>query len=165
MPTRGNSSAFGDPCSQTAADEMLCRMGRILKMLVLPTLAVVVGLVAGFALGQRQGLGMGMGFIEAETTGSLTMHVEMASSVRVGDTDRALMLLDTLIDSAAVSLHAQPGTPRSLRSLSQVKTYRSVIPSVGPYATALRDALESVSESAPESQASGLGRLVAQSRR
>jgi hypothetical protein len=138
-------------------------MRRTLKMLVVPTLALVVGLVAGFALGQRQGLGMGLGFLESEVTYSLSMHVEAASRVRVGDTERALELLDSMIDATVLSQHQQPAPHRALRSMSDAKVYRRVIPSSGPNAAAVRAALEHIAE--PDRTASGLATLVRQSGR
>lgn len=146
-------------------------MNRTVKMLAVSTLTLGVGLAAGFALGQRQGLGMGLGFLQSEVTFSLATHVEAASCVRVGDTDRALALLDGLIDSAVVNVRAQPGPLQSARSMSQAKVYRSVVPATGPNAAGVRGALESVPDpdgrpySAAEHQTSGLGRLVARSGR
>lgn len=140
-------------------------MGRTLKMLAVPTLALVVGLVAGSALGQRQGLGMGLGFLEAETGYSLGMHVEAASCIRVGDTDCALKLLDATIDAAVLNLGAQPEQDPVRRQMSHAKVYRRVIPAQGPTAAAVQAALADVPEpeTAGERQTSGLGRLIARS--
>lgn len=140
-------------------------MGRTLKMLVVPALALVVGLVAGAALGQRQGFGMGMGFLEAETGYSLGMHVEAASCIRVGDTDCALTLLDATIDAAVLNLDAQPEQDRVRRPMSQAKVYRRVVPAQGPTAAAVQAALADVlePETNPERQTSGLERLIARS--
>lgn len=107
-------------------------MKSTLKMFAVPTLTLVVGLVAGAALGQRQGFGMGMRFLEQEISGSLSMHVEAASSIRVGDPDRALALLDTMIDGALLSVHAQSTQPAVERTVAQAKSYRSVVPRRGP---------------------------------
>ena len=144
-------------------------MDRTLKVLAVPALALGIGLVAGFALGQRQGMGMGLRFLEQEASGSLAMHVEAASCVRVADAACALELLDTMIDSAVLSLHARPGQPPTERAMGQAKVYRRVVPAAGPNAPSVRAALDDVpepdrpSDSAPEQQTSGLGRLVARS--
>lgn len=138
-------------------------MRRTLKMLAVPTLTLVIGLVAGFALGQRQGFGMGMSFLESEVSYSLAMHVEAASRVRVGETDRALELLDSMIDATVLNQHQQPAPRRALRSMSDAKVYRRVIPSSSPNEAAVRAALEHIAE--PERTASGLARLVRQAGR
>lgn len=141
-------------------------MGRTLKKIAVPAVALVVGLVAGGALGQNQGFGMGMGFLEAETTFTLGMHVEAASCIRVGDTDCALRLLDDTIDAAVVNFHAQPERDKFQTTMSRAKIYRAVIPAQGPRAAAVNEALKDVPEPAtPGRQTSGLGRLVAQSGR
>jgi hypothetical protein len=103
-------------------------------------LGLALGLIGGFAVGHRQGFDMGMGYLEKEVGGSLSMHVEAASCVRVGDTERGLKLLDTMIDAAVMSLAAQPGPLRAKSQMSQAKLYRSVIPA-DPY---VRTALENV---------------------
>lgn len=118
-----------------------------LKMLAVHALTLAVGLVAGAALGQRQGYGMGMKFLEQEVSGALAMHVEAASSVRIGDTDRALALLDTLIDGAVLSVHAQSTQPTVQRAIAEAKAYRGAVPPQRPRATTT----------------SSLGKLLAQS--
>jgi hypothetical protein len=135
-------------------------MGRTVKMLAVLAVTLGIGLAAGFALGQRQMLGLTTQMMERETTSLLSMHVEMASAVRVGDTDRALTLLDALIDSAVVNLHALPVPQRESRSMREAKLYHSVIPPQGPNATAVRVALETVSAPDSTPQASGLARLL-----
>lgn len=140
-------------------------------MLAVPVLTLGLGLVVGFSLGQRQGLGMGTAFLKSEVSGVLAMHVEAASCVRVGDTERALQLLDSTIDSAVINIHAQPEPRVEPPSMSLAKVYRSVIPASGPNAAYVRAALQNVPEpagppySAPERQGFGLGKLVARSAR
>ncbi len=136
-------------------------MNRTLKALAVPTLTLVVGLVAGAALGQRQGFGMGMGFLEAEEAFSLGMHVEVASCIRVGDTARALELLDTMIDSAVVDQHARPEPHRALTTLADARLYRRAVPAHGPNAAAVNVALANVPE--PERPSPRLAKLVTQS--
>lgn len=136
-------------------------MGRMMKMLAVPTLMLAVGLVAGFALGQRQGFGMGKTFLESEVNGTLGLHVEAASSIRVGDTDRALQLLDSVIDSAVVNVYAQPERQRAMSSMSQAKVYRRAIPAHGPNAAGVSVALATVPE--PEQPTPRLAKLVVQS--
>ena len=136
-------------------------MGRTMKMLAVPVLTLAVGLVAGFALGQRQGWGMGKTFLESEVTGTLAAHVEAASAIRIGDTEHALALLDSVIDSAVVNMHAQPDPKRALPAMSQAKVYRRAVPAQGPYAAAVNAALANVPE--PDQPTARLAKLVAQS--
>ena len=139
-------------------------MTNTLKRIAVPALLLVVGLVVGAALGQRQGLGRGEQFLLSELDGTLAIHVEAASAVRVGDNERALMLLDTLIDGAVVS-KPLTGQPHALKALTQAKIYRSVVPSTGMYADEVRAVLGNVpAPPASEQQASGLARLVEKSK-
>ena len=139
-------------------------MVHTLQRLTLPGVLLVVGLAAGFAFGQRQGLQMGEQFLSTELDGTLAIHVEAASAVRVGDTERALMLLDTLIDGAIVS-HPLTGQPRVLKALTQAKAYRSVVPATGRNADEVRAVLGNVPAADPsERPASGLARLVEKSK-
>lgn len=141
-------------------------MRGMLKKLIVPTLTLAIGLLVGFALGQRQGFGMGKVFMAAETNGMLSLHVEVASSVRVGDTERALRYLDTFIDSAVVNMHAQPAPHEIPTAMREAKVYRRAVPPTGPNAVSVVGALKDVPEpegapySAPERQRTGLGRLV-----
>jgi len=138
-------------------------MLRTLKTVAIPALMLIVGLVAGAALGQRQGWGMGKSFLESEVGGTLAIHVEAASAIRIGDTDRALALLDSVIDSAVANRGAQPGSARPMPSMSQAKVYRRAIPAQGPYAAAVAAALANVPE--PDQPTPRLAKLVAQSRK
>jgi hypothetical protein len=119
--------------------------------------------------GQRRGLSVGTKLLEMETGGTLSAHVEVASAIRVGDTDRALELLDRMIDSAVLSLSAQPGPRAAAGSTSQAKVYRSVVPPSGASASSVKAAWSRVPPpegppySAPERQGSALGKLVTRS--
>jgi hypothetical protein len=135
-------------------------MPRTLKAFAIPALTLVVGLVAGAALGQRQGFGMGTSFLEQEVNGTLALHVEVASSIRIGDNERALALLDSIIDSAVVNVQAQPEPHRMPRSMSQAKVYRRAVPAQGPNASAVTAALANVPE--PDQPTARLAKLVAQ---
>lgn len=106
---------------------------------------------------------MGKTFLESEVTGTLAAHVEVASSISIGDTDRALALLDSSTDSAVVNLHAQPEPRRIPSSMSQAKLYRRAIPAEGPNAAAVVAALANVPE--PEQPTARLAKLVTQSRK
>lgn len=139
-----------------------------MKSLAGPIVGLALGLVAGFAFGHRLGFNTGMGFLETEVNGSLSIHVEAASCIRVGDTERALELLDTMIDAAVVSVAAQPGPLRNRTALSRAKLYHSLVPPSGPAAVEVRAALERVHEMElpPEGSnsttRSGLARLAQQ---
>jgi hypothetical protein len=136
-------------------------MGSTTKMVAMFVLTLALGLMAGFALGQRQGFGMGRTFLESEVAGTLAVHVEVASSIRIGDTERALALLDSIIDSAVVNVHAQPDLKRAMPAMSQAKIYRRAVPPQGMYASDVIAALASVPE--PEQPTARLAKLVAQS--
>lgn len=139
-----------------------------MKSVAGPMVGLALGLVAGFAFGHRLGFNMGMGFLETEVSGSLSIHVEAASCIRVGDTERALELLDTMIDAAVVSVAAQPGPLRAQTAMSQARLYRSLIPPSGRAAAEIRAAFERVPalELPPPSRTSatrsGLARLAQQ---
>lgn len=75
-------------------------MSRTLKTFVIPVVTLIIGLIVGGALGQRQGWGMGKKFLEQEVTGTLNINVAVADAIRRGDTQRALTLLDTVIATA-----------------------------------------------------------------
>lgn len=135
-------------------------MRRTVKMLVVPAVALVIGLATGFALGQRQGIGMAMQMMERETNSLLGMHVEMASAARIGDTDRALTLLDALIDSAVINLRARPEPLPVSSSMHQAKLYHSVVPPQGPNASAVRAVLEPIAVPDNTPRPSGLDRLL-----
>jgi hypothetical protein len=110
-----------------------------------PMFGVVLGAAVGIAVGEvhgfRRGFDLAMGFLETEVKGGLSVHVEAASCVRVGDTERALKLLDTLIDGAVTSVAAQAGPLRAKEQLSQAKLYRSVVPATGAAASEVETAL------------------------
>jgi len=103
-----------------------------------------VGLSLGFSAGQRQGFRMGVGALETEVNGTLSIHVEAASCIRVGDTERALSLLDGSIDAAVLSLLAQPSRRHPDTPLRQASLYRRVVPPTGAAAGEVLAALESV---------------------
>lgn len=70
------------------------------KLALVGIVALVVGLIAGGAMGQRQGWGMGQTFMRQELEGMLNIHVDVADAIRRGDTERALKVLDQVIASA-----------------------------------------------------------------
>ncbi|MEI6243514.1 MAG: hypothetical protein WCQ64_00585 [Acidobacteriota bacterium] len=74
-------------------------MNRTLKTFIVPVVTLIIGLIVGGALGQRQGWGMGKKFLEQEAAGTLNINVAVADAIRRGDTQRALKLLDPLIAS------------------------------------------------------------------
>jgi len=103
-----------------------------------------LGGTVGFAFGQREGLQLGLRFLRSEVSGSLSMHVEAASSIRVGDTDKALGLLDQSIDLAVVSITAESGAQQDGTAIREAKLYRSVVPAEGRFAQDALDALRDV---------------------
>lgn len=141
-------------------------MDRMLKTVAIPVLTLAVGSIAGFSLGQRQGLGMGLRFVETEMATSLGTEIDAASSVRVGDTDRALALLDARIDAKVLALHDRPGGTQFTTQMADARLYRSVVPPKGPTAQQVRAVLESVPEPAQDDRhAAGLSKLLTQAER
>jgi hypothetical protein len=110
----------------------------------IPLLTGLLGLGGGFALGQRQGLDWGMQLLQSEVRGNLSVHVEVASSIRVGDAQRALSFLDDSIDAAVLSLAAQPDQAQMQSALGQAKLYRRVVSPHGRSASEVTDALARV---------------------
>jgi hypothetical protein len=144
-------------------------MRRKIRYLLGVSGACLLGLVVGFAFGQRQGFQMGARSLEAEVNGTLSIHVEAASCLRIGDTARALELLDRTIDAAVLSLGAQPGALHHPGTpFRQASLYRKIVPPSGPAASEVRSALDGVTpmELAPQDSAShprsGLARLATQ---
>jgi HEAT repeat protein len=137
-------------------------MTRVVKLVAVPVLTLLIGGVAGFAIGQRQGINMITTMAFAATNGELSLHVDAASSLRTGDTERALMLLDTLIDSATVTLRdSAVRTGEAPRALRDAKLYRTAVQAAGPTATAVADALRDVpAPSATEPLPPGLRKLT-----
>ena len=124
-------------------------------------LPAVLALTIGFAVGKWQGFRMGWAALEAETQGLLSIHVEAASCVRVGDTARALKLLDGTIDAAVLSLSSQPFALSSTDSLSQARLYRQVVPPLGPEGPSVMKALQGAPAMIPSPDGtSGLMRLA-----
>jgi hypothetical protein len=111
-----------------------------------------------------------MQHLETAVSGTLSLEVEVASCIRVGDTQHALALLDLRIDTAVLKLTAAASNlgflaaqaeQRPARALGQAKLYRHVIPSTDSDASAVRSALDKVP--APEGTApvpSGLAKLT-----
>jgi hypothetical protein len=135
---------------------------------------MALGAAIGFAVGQRWGISLGTRIMATEVDGVLSIHSEVASLIRVGDTDRALWWLDMLIDNAVTNTarHSNDTTPR--RGLQIAKVYREAVPSVGPNAAHVTTALSQVPKATPPffcpvpsggtERASGLDRLVATAR-
>lgn len=131
------------------------------KRVLSVALPAVLALAIGFVVGKRQGFRMGWAALETETQGLLSIHVEAASCVRIGDTACALTLLDSTIDAAVLSLSSQPFALSSTESLSQARLYRQVVPPVGPEGPAIVKALQAAPAMAPSPDGrSGLMRLA-----
>jgi hypothetical protein len=109
-------------------------MPRILKIVLPPLLALGLGLLVGFGFGQRWGLK----YAEYEVLGNLSLRMEAASLIRLGECDDALQWMDDTIDRAIMSAAANEGelglAPRSLLVLQTAKLYRLAAPSKGPQA-------------------------------
>jgi hypothetical protein len=116
------------------------------RLLYLSGVAIACGVSAlgGYSMGQRQGFRMGLGFLETEVNGTLGIHVEAASCIRVGDTDRALELLDGTIDAAVLSLLVQPERHHPDGALRRASLYRQIVPSRGSSAADVQKALQAI---------------------
>jgi hypothetical protein len=67
-------------------------MPRILKIVLPPLLALGLGLLVGFGFGQRWGLK----YAEYEVLGNLSLRMEAASLIRLGDCDDALQWMEVM---------------------------------------------------------------------
>jgi hypothetical protein len=134
------------------------------KRLAGPLLGLALGLLVGFAVGHRQGFNWGMGILEQEVGGTLSINVEAASCIRVGDTERGLKLLDGMIDAAVIGIAGQPGPLRAQRQMSQARLYRTVVPTHPEIRTALErvPAMEVPPRKGASQSRSGLIRLAQQ---
>lgn len=141
----------------------------------IPVVTMAVGLLIGFALGQRWGISWGTQLLTREVDVGLSAHSEVASLIRVGDTERALWWLDRWIDNVVLNVARQPDDTTHLRGLQIAKVYREAVPSTGPYAAQVTSALSQVPTLTPpffcplpsggDVQASGLDRLTETVRR
>jgi hypothetical protein len=136
---------------------------------------LVIGAIGGFAYGQRQGFDLAHGFLEREVFQGLSMRVETASRIRVGDLEGALELLDLAIDTTVLNSGLVSGgaiVPTRHIPLAQAKRYRSIVPSSGRDASEVNRLLDAVTVPEgnllicirPDGQpvrASGLARLMA----
>jgi hypothetical protein len=137
---------------------------------VTPILALIVGGALGFAAGQKQGIAWGNDLLIRELDYGLTVHAEVASLVRVGDSDRALWWLDQWIDHSAVTVTSHPAGNTDLPGLRLAKVYRNAVPSTGPDGAAVSAALSGATDlkgpyfcplpRGGQSTASGLDRLA-----
>ena len=112
-----------------------------------------LGSGAGMAIGYRLGFVRALGYLENRLAGTLELELEAASSVRVGDKDRALELLDASVDGHILHLVAGRQNAGFLAgdaehnkdaALSLAKAYRASIPARGADAAAVRSALGAV---------------------
>lgn len=96
----------------------------------------LVGFAAGFGLGEYRGSTMWMGFLETEVRGGLVMHGNALCSLRLGEQEEAIRLLETLLDNAASSL--PQGRPvaslpaGSRKALGAAKVYHAAYPRANP---------------------------------
>ena len=107
-------------------------MKRLLRVTLPPLATLALGLFIGFAIGQRWGLQ----WVEPEVFGNLSLRVEAASRIRVGEPEVALGLIDGAIDRAVLfaAAHYDDLRPESRSSVRSAKLYRTVAPSTSPVA-------------------------------
>jgi hypothetical protein len=115
---------------------------------------LTAGLGIGFAFGSRHGFIQGMRYVQAQVAEDLALDVELASSIRVGNGDRALALLELRVDETVLALAsaernigylAAQGNWSALESLGRAKLYRTAVPPTGPDAMAVQSALKDAS--------------------
>jgi hypothetical protein len=150
-------------------------MRRTALQLGIPVATMMFGALIGFALGQRQGFSWGTELLRREIDFGLSVHSEVASLIRVGDSERALWWLDQLIDNVILNVSRYSDAHTQLRGLQIAKVYRTAVPPTGTEAALITAALDPVSTVAPpffcplpsgvEVQASGLDRLTGPGRR
>ena len=141
----------------------------------IPLATMALGVLIGFGLGQRWGISWGTQLLTKEVDFGLSVHSEVASLIRVGDTERALWWLDLLVDSVVMTEARYSDNTTPLRGLQIAKVYRGAVPSTGSYAAQVTSALSQVPTLTPpffcplpsggEVQASGLDRLTGTGRR
>ena len=107
-------------------------MKRLLRVALPPLATLVLGLFIGFALGQRWGLQ----WVESELFGNLSLRVEAASRIRIGEPEVALRLIDGAIDRALLVAVARYDDLKSEShsSVRSAKLYRTAVPSNSPVA-------------------------------
>ena len=116
---------------------------------------VVVAASSAF-IAYRQGFVNGLGVAERAAAARLRRDVEIASALRLEECPHALRLLDMEIDNVVLVLHGvaqqnvgvmsvlASGEADSARGLGAAKRYRSVVPSPGPGARQVEEALRGV---------------------
>ena len=104
-------------------------MKRLLRAILPPVATLALGLLLGFALGQR----WGMQWTEPEVIGNLGVRLETASRLRLGEPEVALRLIDDAIDRALLFAAPQYDDlrPESRSSVQWAKVYRTIAPSAG----------------------------------
>jgi hypothetical protein len=140
-----------------------------MSYLAATTVGLAIGLFLGYPLGQRRGLIDGLGHLRDAMAGDLTADVEVASCVRLGDTERALAILDARLDGAILQLAAAkqnlgylvaPTNADRGDALALAKTYRSIVPPAGRDARAVSNALQNVPVGDKASLSPGIARLA-----
>jgi hypothetical protein len=145
-------------------------MRRRLIQFGIPVATLLLGGLIGFGAGQTKGIDWGTRLLTMELGYGLFVHSEIASLIRVGDTERALWWLDQWIDTSVQTLAREPENISTLQGLQIARVYRAAVPPTGPTASAVTAALEPVPVLEPpflcptpvggDTMASGLNRLV-----
>lgn len=125
---------------------------------------LVVGGTAGYITGRLADMGHRFGGLAEMHAEELRSHVETLSLLRLGETERGIRLLETLVDGE-IMIVAQPGSiplagrpDHCGRTLGQAKAYRQKYPSNDAQ---VRDALQRVPEARiPKDCDSGFCRLL-----
>jgi hypothetical protein len=131
---------------------------------------MVLGGLFGFALGQHQGISWGNRLLRRELDYGLSIHTEVASLVRVGDTERALWWLDQWVDKSVLTIVGHRDGTTELPGLRIAKAYRGAVPPTESARPEVNAALSRVADlqgpyfcplpSGGEMRASGLDRLL-----
>ena len=95
-----------------------------------------VGFACGFLTGYTRAFWLGMERQRAEVTGSLFTRVEILSSLRIGEKDRAIALIEGGMDQAIRTLPMLQDyrdlPVMTQRALTLAKVYRTTYPSDAP---------------------------------
>jgi hypothetical protein len=126
---------------------------RAMRYIPATIIGLAVGIFVGLAFGYRQGFMRGLRHLENDMAGSLAGDVEVASCVRLGDTERALRILELRLDGNIMQLAAAkrnlgfvvaPGGWSRDEALSVATVYRGVVPPSGHDASAVTAALAGI---------------------
>jgi hypothetical protein len=115
-------------------------MKRVGLVASIAILSLSLGGLVGFRQGQRQGIRSEERLLAQQLGFTMSLDVEVASCIRVGDRDRALALLERSLDRGLLNLATRPAVV-SDSVWEQARAYRAVVAAEGPTAARVVAAL------------------------